>query len=456
MNSIGVGATLPEVEGRLPIRGLRLTLDHNLDSIYVTGGARLEGRVALDGSKNGSLPLLAAALLMDGECVIENVPLIEDVFTMIDLLGALGMRASLDDAGVAHIQSTGCLTSAAPLEITRRMRASFWVAGPLLARLRHAEVPLPGGCDLGSRPVDFHLAAFERLGADIAVEHGYMRARAERLRGATIYQDARLRSMGATMNTIMAASLADGATVIHNASCEPEVVDLCHFINAMGGRVDGAGATTVRVDGVDALRGARFRASCDRIEAGTLLLAGAITRGDVTVGPLGADQLQCFLDKLAEAGVEASVEGQQLRAVCPRRPRAVDIVTGPHPSFHTDLQPQAGALLCTADGTSVVQETMYDGRLPHVDELRRMGAEIKVVDQTAIITGVERLTGAVVQAQNIRAGAAMVLAGLAAEGATEVVGRHHIDRGYSNLEGKLAALGADIVARNNRRRSCLP
>ena len=425
----------------------------NPDSIYVTGGARLEGRVTLDGSKNGSLPLLAAALLMDGECIIHNVPLIEDVFAMIELLNALGVQATLDVNGVARIVS-GPLDPVAPLDVVRRMRASFWVAGPLLARLHRAEVPLPGGCDLGSRPVDFHMAAFERLGATIAIEHGYMKASADHLRGATIYQDARVRSMGATMNTIMAASLAEGTTVIQNASCEPEVTDLCRFIVALGGRVEGAGTTTIHVDGVTALRGCEFEASCDRIEAGTLLLAGAITRGDVTVGPLDPEQLQCFLDKLVEAGVKISIEGRDIRAACPDRPRAVDVVTGPHPSFHTDLQPQTGAFLCLAEGTSVISETIYDSRLPYVDELRRMGAEIKVVDQTAIITGVERLTGAVVQALNIRAGAAVVLAGLAAEGVTEVTGRHFIDRGYSNLEGKLAALGAKIVARNHRRREC--
>jgi UDP-N-acetylglucosamine 1-carboxyvinyltransferase len=419
-------------------------LSQHPDSIRITGGSRLEGRVTLDGSKNGSLPLLAATLLMNGGCAIENVPPIEDVFTMVELLRSLGVSADLDDKGVARIENRGALKAEAPLDIVRKMRASFWVAGPLLARLQRAEVPLPGGCDLGSRPVNFHLEAFERLGARVAVEHGYMKASGDRLMGATIYQDARVRSMGATMNAIMAASLADGVTTIHNASCEPEVVDLCRFINAMGGRIEGAGTTTVRVEGVAGLRGCDFRASCDRIEAGTLLLAGAITRGDVTVGPLEAEQLQCFLDKLAATGADISIEGETIRAVCPQRPRAVDIVTGPHPSFHTDLQPQTVALLCLAEGTSIVQETMYDGRLASVDELSRMGAGIKVVDQTAIITGVERLTGAVVQAQNIRAGAALVLAGLAAEGVTEIVGRHFIDRGYANLERKLAALGANI------------
>ncbi|HUT73350.1 MAG TPA: UDP-N-acetylglucosamine 1-carboxyvinyltransferase, partial [Armatimonadota bacterium] len=238
------------------------------DSIRITGGTRIEGRVTLDGSKNGSLPLLAAALLMDGECVIHNVPPVADVHAMIELLCALGMDAGLDDSGAARIRSGVALDPVAPLDLVRRMRASFWVAGPLLARLRRAQVPLPGGCDLGSRPVDFHLAAFERLGATITVEHGYMNAEAERLRGATIYQDARVRSMGATMNTIMAATRAEGVTLIHNASCEPEVVDLCRFITAMGGRIEGAGTTTVRVEGVSEMRGCEFRASCDRIEAG--------------------------------------------------------------------------------------------------------------------------------------------------------------------------------------------
>jgi len=456
-------------------------LSPNPDSIRVTGGAKLAGRVTLDGSKNGSLPLLAAALLTDDECIIRNVPLIEDVHTMVELLRALGARASLGGDGVARIASEGRLSSEAPLDLVRRMRASFWVAGPLLARLRQALVPLPGGCDLGSRPVNFHLEAFARLGAQITVEHGYMKARADALRGATIYQDARVRSMGATMNTVMAAALADGVTLIQNASCEPEVVDLCRFINRMGGRIEGAGTTTLRVDGVARLHRCEFRASCDRIEAGTLLLAGAISRGDVTVGPLDPDQLQCFLETLASTGAEVSIQDpaelgagsptprfaasgeaapedappeRDIRVICSSRPRAVDIVTGPHPSFHTDLQPQTVALLCLADGTSVVQERVYGGRLVHADELRRMGAEIKVVDQTAIVTGVERLTGAMVQAQNIRAGAALVLAGLAAEGVTEITGRHHIDRGYANLEAKLAALGANVQANNNRRRPC--
>jgi UDP-N-acetylglucosamine 1-carboxyvinyltransferase len=412
------------------------------DIIRIIGGRRLEGTVAVSGSKNGVLPMLAATLLADGESVLQGVPAIADVDTMSDLLRAFGLAVSRE--GLTVTVSGRPQHAVAPLDLVHRMRASFYVSGPLLARLGRAEVPLPGGCALGSRPVDYVVRGFESLGARATVEHGYVCLAAPKLSGATVYLDARYRSPGATFNLTMAAVLAEGTTVIENACAEPEVVRFCEFLKAMGARIEGAGASQLRIEGVSALHGAEARVPPDRLEAGTFLLAGAVTGGDVTVQPIPPSDLAFFLDKLAEAGLEIRREPESIRLIAPGRPRAIDVVTGPFPLFPTDLQPPTMSLMCIAEGTSLMQETIYDGRLTHADELRRMGAQIRLVDQSAVVTGVDRLTGAAVSAQNIRAGAAMVLAGLAADGETEITGRRLIARGYENLEVKLAALGADI------------
>jgi len=415
------------------------------DRLYVTGGARLEGSVSLSGSKNGALPLLAATLLAEGECILYQVPLIEDVLTMAELLRALGLRVDLHQNGTAVIRNHGIKTCVAPEDIVKRMRASFWVAGPLLARLGRAEVPLPGGCQLGSRPVGYIIDAFRPLGVHAEVEHGYMMASAPQgLIGGTIYLDARYRSPGATFNALMAATMARGETVIENACSEPEVVDFCQFLNEMGARVSGLGSSTLHVQGVTKLVGCAHRTLPDRLEAGTFLLAGAITHGDVTTRGIDPDHLDFFLGKLEETGAEVARESDAIRVRGPARPRAAEVTTEPYPMFPTDLQPPMGAYLCLADGTSVVTETIYDGRLTYFDELGRMGAQAELRGQTAIVRGVPRLTAASVQAQNIRAGAAMVIAALAAEGVSQVNGRHFILRGYQEFEQKLTGLGAQI------------
>jgi UDP-N-acetylglucosamine 1-carboxyvinyltransferase len=421
-----------------------MTHDIEGDVIRVEGGKRLSGSVVLSGSKNGSLPLLAATLLMDGRCDLSNLATVEDVRTMVELLRSLGLKANLGSDGKAVVESTGLSTDTASMELGRRMRASFWIAGPMLARLGRAAVPLPGGCDIGTRPVNFHLDGFQALGARYRVEHGYVYLEADRLRGTTIYFDARYRSVGATINIALAACLAEGTTILENAAREPEVVDLCRFLEKMGANISGAGSGTLRIEGVNRLAGARHQAISDRIEAGTLLLAAGMTCGDVAVGPIAAEDLPVFGEKLREAGVEVTAEGDSIRAAAASRPKGVDISTGPFPLFATDLQPPWVAMACISQGIGLIEETMYDARLSFVDELRRMGADVRVANHLALVRGVERLTGAKVRAQNIRAGAALVLAALAAEGESEISGRHAVLRGYDRLEEKLASLGAKI------------
>jgi UDP-N-acetylglucosamine 1-carboxyvinyltransferase len=328
--------------------------------------------------------------------------------------------------------------------LAERMRASFWVAGPLLARLRSATVPLPGGCAIGSRPVDYIIQGFAALGVRAEIEHGLMKATADRLPGGTVFLDARYRSPGATFNVMMLSVLADGATTIENASTDPEVVSCAEFLNAMGARISGIGGATLHIEGVPALRGCEFTGIADRIEAGTYLLAAAATRGDVTVEQANPAHLDFVLAKLEEAGLAITRCDDAIRVQAPDRARAVDITTGPFPLFPTDLQSPMVVLLSLADGTSIVQETIYDGRLTYLDELRRMGAQSRMVDQTAIITGVERLTGASIHAHDMRAGAALVVAALAAEGESRISGLHFIQRGYQDLEAKLRSLGADL------------
>jgi UDP-N-acetylglucosamine 1-carboxyvinyltransferase len=426
------------------------------DIIRIQGGRPLRGAVELSGSKNGALPLLAATILVEGETILRNVPAIEDVFTMLDLLRALGLQAELAADGTARIVNHGPATHVAPPELVHKMRASFWVAGPLLSRLRQAEVALPGGCNLGSRPVDFHLRGFEALGAEVSLRDGLMSARAPRLSGAVIRQDGALRSVGATMNIAMAACLAEGTTIIENASREPEVVDLCRFLTKAGARITGVGADALRIDGVARLDGVEHPVLSDRIEAGTLLMAAAITGGEATLGRIAPEDLGAALDALARAGLEVRRGAGEVAVRAGGRARAVNIATAPFPGFPTDLQPPMTALLCLAEGTSVVEETIYDGRLGHAEELRKMGAEIEATSRRAVIRGVERLRGATLHAHNIRAGAAVVLAALAAEGESRVLGRHVIDRGYQRFEEKLAGLGAciEIIPNGERGTPC--
>lgn len=415
-----------------------------MGKVIVTGGQPLRGELRISGSKNGSLPLLAAALLVPGETIIENVPRIRDVMTMLEMLRALGARWQWIGPGQLRIDASELCSTAAPYDLVRAMRGSFYVAGALLGRMREAEVPLPGGCVIGSRPVDFHLAGFRALGAHIEDEHGIMRARATHLRGARIYLDPRYRSVGATINIILAACLAEGTTVIENASREPEVVACQEMLVRCGAKIQGIGAATVVVEGVKRLHGARVQAIPDRMEAGTFLVAGAITGGDVTVENVRPDHMHAVLEKLHEAGFVVHNKGTALRTVGSRRPKAVDISTAPYPGFPTDLQPNFGVLAAVAEGTSVIEETIFESRFNYVDELARMGANIRIVGRAAIIRGVERLYGAPVVATDIRAGSALVLAGLVAEGKTEVEGAEFLDRGYEDLVGKLRVLGAQV------------
>ncbi len=415
-----------------------------MSKIIVEGGERLRGEVQAGGSKNGSLPLLAAALMIPGETILENVPHIDDVCTMLEMLQALGAKCEWVNHGVLRIDATHVNSTVAPYDLVRRMRGSFYVAGALLGRFGEAEVPLPGGCVIGSRPVDFHLAGFKALGAEIKEEHGVMHGKASRLRGARIFLDPRYRSVGATINIMLAATLAEGTTIIENASREPEVVSCQEFLSRCGAKIQGIGAATVVIKGVRELHPATFRAIPDRMEAGTYLLAGALTRGDVTVTHVRPDHMHAVLEKLSEAGFVVHNYGDALRIAGGRRPKAIDITTAPYPGFPTDLQPNFGVLAAVADGTSVIEETIFESRFNYADELARMGANVRVVGRAAIIKGVEKLYGAPVEATDIRAGSALVLAGLIAEGQTEIDGAEFLDRGYEALVPKLASLGANI------------
>ena len=410
----------------------------------ITGGTPLNGRVDVSGSKNGSLPLLAAALLIDGEVVLHNIPDIRDIRTMIRMLRALGASAQFREDGGLVIDSSTVNGVSAPYDLVRRMRGSFYVAGPLLARFGEAQVPLPGGCVIGSRPVDLHIKGFKSFGAEVQERYGVMHATAQRLQGTRIDMDPRLRSVGATVNLMLAATLADGTTVIENASREPEVVSCQQFLAACGADIEGIGTTTLRITGVDRLHGTEWRAISDRMEAGTYLIAGALTRGDVTVGPIDAEHLRMVIEMLQQAGCDIEVGEGTVRIRMDDRPVAVDVMTAPYPGYPTDLQPNTGVLMSISRGAAVVEETLFDARFNYVDELLRMGADVRVMEGAAIFKGVPQLFAAPVVATDIRAGAALILAGLCAEGVTEISGGSLVGRGYEDIPGKLKQLGARI------------
>ncbi len=422
------------------------------DKLVIMGGQPLRGEVELSGSKNSSLPILAAALLASkGQCILHNVPHISDVEAMCDMLRALGADVRRD-AHTVFIDAQNLNNHCAPDALVRKMRASFYVAAPLLARLHKAEVPLPGGCLLGARPVNYHINAFQKMGAHIVVEHGAMHAEVKRWHGTDIYLEPRHSSVGATVNVMMAATLAEGVTTIENAAREPEVENLADFLNKMGAKIEGAGTATIRIEGVRELCGTDHTIFNDRIEAGTYLAAAAITGGDVTVRGLPGKHLPIFLDKLEEAGVEITTGEDWIRARAVGPLKAVDTSTSPFPGFATDLQPLLVTLMCVANGRAAVEETLYEARFGFVDELLRMGADIKVAGQTALVTGVKELSGAEVEAKDLRAGAALVVAGLAAPGRTEIGYVKYIDRGYEDLTGKLKSLGAHIVRHKGTKR----
>ena len=413
-----------------------------MQKILVTGGIPLDGEVRISGAKNAVLPILCATLLADAPVRVSNVPRLHDVLTTARLLEQLGAGVERGD-GVLTVDPRTVSSQVAPYELVKTMRASVLVLGPLLARFGQAEVSLPGGCAIGSRPVDLHIKGLQALGADIAVEHGFIQARAKRLRGARHVFE--MVSVGATENVLMAATLAEGTTVLENAAMEPEIVDLADCLRALGASIEGAGTPRITVHGVDRLHGGAHAVVADRIETGTFLVAAAITGGRVVAHGTRPDTLDAVLDKLRETGADLSVDGDRIAVdMRGRRPRAVYIVTSPHPGFPTDMQAQFMALDCVADGTGIINETIFENRFMHVQELLRLGADIRVDGHTAVVRGVERLGGAPVMATDLRASASLILAGLAAEGETLVDRIYHLDRGYEDIEAKLSALGARI------------
>ncbi|HTW74116.1 MAG TPA: UDP-N-acetylglucosamine 1-carboxyvinyltransferase [Steroidobacteraceae bacterium] len=414
-----------------------------MDKLQITGGIALEGEVRISGAKNATLPILAGALLAEGPVTIGNVPHLQDVTTTIELLGRMGVTVTLDEQMRIEVDASTIRECFAPYDLVKTMRASILVLGPLLARFGRADVSLPGGCAIGARPVNIHVAGLQALGASIHIEGGYIRARAERLRGTRLVLDTV--TVTGTENLMMAATLAEGTTVIENAAREPEVVDLALFLNRMGARISGAGTDRVAIEGVRQLRGVHYDVLPDRIEGGTYLVAGAITAGWVRIKNARPEHLEAVIVKLREAGAAVACGDSWIEVdMRGRRPRAIDVRTAPYPAFPTDMQAQFAALDAVAEGVGTVVETIFENRFMHMLEMRRMGAEIRLEGNTAIIHGVPRLTAAPVMATDLRASASLVLAGLIAEGQTEIERIYHIDRGYETIEEKLAQLGARI------------
>lgn len=412
-----------------------------MDTIIIRGGRRLVGEVEVGGAKNAALPVLFASLLTPEPCVLRNLPDVVDVRTALRLLEGLGARVEREN-GVVRIEAARLTGREARYELVKTMRASFLVLGPLLARFGNARVSTPGGCAIGARPVDLHINALRKLGAEIELVHGYAEARAHRLQGAHVSLD--LPSVGATEHMMMVAALADGDTIIENAACEPEIGDLARALTAMGAHIEGAGDPVVRIHGVSRLHGMDFTIIPDRIEAGTFMMAAAITGGDVVVRGARAEHLHAVIGKLREGGATVEEVDAGVRVRADRPGRAVDVKTLPYPGFPTDLQAQIMALAAVSAGTSVISETIFENRFMHVHELNRMGADIKLEGHNAIVRGVTRLSGAPVMATDLRASVSLLLAGLAAENSTEVRRVYHLDRGYEHIEEKLSRLGADI------------
>ncbi len=412
-----------------------------MDKILIRGGRRLTGEVALEGAKNAALPILLAALLTPERCTFRNVPSVVDVRTTLRLLADLGATVEASDGSVS-VEATRLVRFEAQYDLVKTMRASFLALGPLVARFGRARVSTPGGCAIGSRPVDLHLEGLQRMGAQVRIVHGYVEAEAEQLRGATIYLD--VPSVGATEHLMMVATLASGVTTIEHAAREPEVVDLARALTGMGAKISGAGEDVITIEGVPSLHGVDFTVVPDRIEAGTLMMAAAVTGGDVFVRGARGEHLHAVILKLREAGVDVQEEADGVRVIANGRLRSVDVKTMPYPGFPTDLQAQMMAAMTLAEGRAVISETIFENRFMHVLELNRMGADIKVEGNTAIVRGVDGLSGAPVMATDLRASVCLVLAGLAADGVTEVSRVYHLDRGYARLEEKLSALGADI------------
>lgn len=417
-----------------------------MDKLVIQGGIPLSGEVRVSGAKNAALPILCASVLTPGVLRVQNLPHLRDVTTMLTLLGQMGVEVSLDEKLGVSLTAAQIDERVAHYELVKTMRASILVLGPLLARFGEARVSLPGGCAIGQRPVDQHIRGLEALGADIRIERGYIHARASRLKGARIVMD--LVTVTGTENLMMAAALAEGTTVIENAALEPEVVDLALCLNAMGAQVRGAGSEVITIEGVDELHGTDYRVMPDRIETGTFLAAAAATGGNIKLVGARADILESVITKLREAGAEVEHGEDWISLSNEAKPVAVSVSTAPYPAFPTDMQAQFMALDTVADGRSVVTETIFENRFMHIQELKRLGADIDVEGNTAVVHGVERLQGARVMATDLRASASLVLAGLVAEGETLIDRIYHLDRGYECIEEKLSQLGARIKRAN--------
>ena len=413
-----------------------------MDKLAIQGGARLSGEIRISGAKNAALPILCAGLLTAETLRLENLPKLKDISTSLTLLGHIGMQVELDDKNSVDLQAAHLDKLEAPYELVKTMRASILVLGPILARYGEARVSLPGGCAIGSRPVDLHIKGLQAMGAEIHIEHGYIHAKAARLQGARIFMDTV--TVTGTENLMMAATLANGVTVLENAAREPEVFDLAQCLIAMGAKIEGAGSDTITITGVETLHGATHKIMADRIETGTYLVAAAMTQGQIKLLGTRADTLDAVLEKLREAGAQIDVESESISLSMQSRPRAVSIKTAPYPAFPTDMQAQFMALNCIADGVSRVTETIFENRFMHVQEMQRLGADIEVEGNTALVRGVDKLEGAVVMATDLRASASLVLAALVAEGETVIERIYHIDRGYECIEEKFSQLGARI------------
>lgn len=411
--------------------------------IIINGGDVLQGEVQISGAKNAVLPILCATILADEPVTLSNVPHLHDVTTTISLLGALGAKITVDDHQTLHIDPRSVNQTVAPYELVKTMRASILVLGPLLAKFGHAEVSLPGGCAIGSRPVDLHIRGMQALGAEVIVENGFVKAKCERLKGGRFVFD--MVSVGATENVLSAAVLAQGTTVLENCAQEPEIIDLALCLQALGARIDGIGTSMLTIEGVERLHGGSYQVQADRIETGTFLVAAAMTGGRVVCRRARADYMDSVLQKLVEAGAEISTSADSITLdMAGRRPKAVNITTAPYPAFPTDMQAQFAAMNCIAEGVGVIKETIFENRFMHMNELQRLGADVKIDGHTAIVRGVQELTGAPVMATDLRASASLVLAGLVAKGETVIDRIYHIDRGYENIEEKFRGLGARI------------
>lgn len=414
-----------------------------MDKIVINGGRKLNGKVKISAAKNSVLPIIAGSLLCPSEVLLEDIPFLDDVHVICDVLNSLGATTNLDmENSNININSRNINSLEPPLDLVTKMRASFLVMGPLLSRFGKVRISQPGGCNIGTRPIDLHLKGFSAMGAEIALDHGFVEASCKKLKGAKVYLD--FPSVGATENIMMAAVLAEGETIIQNAAEEPEIVDLSTFLNKMGANITGAGTDTIRIEGVRGLKATTHQVIPDRIEAGTYMVAAAITKGDIIIENVILEHIRPAIAKLQEVGIKI-IEGQnKIRVYSEGVIKAVDIKTLPYPGFPTDMQAQFMALMSLARGTSMITETVFENRFMHITELNRMGANIKIEGRSAVVEGCEKLTGAKVKATDLRAGASLILAGIASEGRTEISEIHHIDRGYYNMVEKMRGLGADI------------